>query len=320
MRAVSVSGTARSVRSPVGPVDVAFGHEVALRQEHPDDLDRVQRDPVGTRHDRVAGGGGQARDEAGQQLAHRLDGQAAPRWMEVKARFPAPQSGRRSSSSGRARVTIRIGDERLHSRRWSMKSRRPGSAWWRSSNTRTTACVAASRSKNVRHAPKSWSVAAPPSKPSSESRAGAIQAALGLVRDVHLEHRGDGGSGRRLVVRLLQPGPTPDHLAEGPERDALAVGRASPVVPPDGLDESVDVLEEFPGEARLADARRSHDADEAGPAFATGRVEQVPELAHLLVAPDERGLEALGPPDPAALGDDPDGSPGGNGRDLALQA
>ena len=174
-----------------------------------------------------------------------------------------------------------------------MKSSRPVSAWWRSSKTITTGAVAASRSKNVRHAPNSCSDPAPDSSPSSDSSAGSIQRPLGLVGDVLLEHRGDRRAGRRLVVGLLEAGAAADHLAERPERDALAVGRAAAVVPPDGLDQPVDVLEELPGEARLADAGRPDDADEPRPALAAGRVEQVLELAQLLVAADERRLERL---------------------------
>ena len=58
---------------------------------------------------------------------------------------------------------------------------------------------------------------------------------LGLVRDVCGEHGRDGGPGRRLVVGLLETGATPDHLAERPERDPVAVRRATAVVPPDGF-------------------------------------------------------------------------------------
>ncbi len=47
---------------------------------------------------------------------------------EVVARNPAPQVDRRSRSLGRARVRIRIGSLRLHSRMNTMKSRRPKSA------------------------------------------------------------------------------------------------------------------------------------------------------------------------------------------------
>ena len=54
------------------------------------------------------------------------------------------------------------------------------------------------------------------------------------------------------------------------------------------------------------------DADQPRPALARRGVEEVLELAELLVAPDERRLERLRPADPAALGDDPDGAPGGH--------
>ena len=90
-------------------------------------------------------------------------------------------------------------------------------------------------------------------------------------------------------------------------------------MPPDRLDQAIDVLQEFPREAGLADPCRSDDADQAGPALTARGMEQVPELAHLLVTPDERSLEPFGATDPAALGDDPDRTPGGHGRDLALE-
>ena len=50
-----------------------------------------------------------------------------------------------------------------------------------------------------------------------------------------------------------------------------------------------------------------------------GRVEQVLELAELLVAADERRLERVAPVPPAALGDDPEGAPGRDRAVLALE-
>jgi hypothetical protein len=89
---------------------------------------------------------------------------------------PAPQSGRRSSSSGRAMVTMKIGLVRDHSSRCSMKSNVPESAQCRSSNTSATSPVAAMRSKKVRHAPNSCSgLADSAPMPRSASRAGSIQ-------------------------------------------------------------------------------------------------------------------------------------------------
>ena len=98
-----------------------------------------------------------------------------PRASEV-APAGAPVRAR-SSSSGRARVMIRIGTPRLHSSRWSMKSSSPASAHCRSSNRSVTIPVEASRSKNVRHARNSSS--RPPAgaspTPSRASSAGSIQ-------------------------------------------------------------------------------------------------------------------------------------------------
>ena len=176
-----------------------------------------------------------------------------------------------------------------------MKSSRPGSAQWRSSKTMTTGAVAASRSKNVRQAANSCSEPAPlVSIPSRASRAGSIQ-------------RRSSGSGhcaatvsaslrarRRLVVALEEAGPRPDHLAERPERDPLAVRRGAPLVPPDRRPRAPSTyLRNSQARRRLADAGRADDRHEPGAPLAAGRVEEVLEQAQLVVATDERGLERL---------------------------
>ena len=183
----------------------------------------------------------------------------------------------------------------------------------------TTGPVAARRSKNVRQAPKSCCDPTPGIEAQQREHGGLDPGALGGVGDVLLEHGRDGRPRGRLVGVLLEPGAAADHLAERPEADAVAVGGAATVVPPDVLDEPVDVLEELPGQARLADAGRAHDADEADAALAGRGVEVVLELAQLLVAPDEGRLERLRPPDAAALCDHAERAPGGHGADLALE-
>ncbi len=108
----------------------------------------------------------------------RIDGSSSGcRSSARNARRPAPHPGRFSSSSGRARVMIRIGTLWLHSSMCSMKSSVPGSAQCRSSNRSATTPVDASRSKNVRHAENSSS--APPAgaspTPSRARIAGSIR-------------------------------------------------------------------------------------------------------------------------------------------------
>ena len=175
-----------------------------------------------------------------------------------------------------------------------MKSSRPGSAKWRSSKTITTG--ARRRQPLEERAPGAEQLlgADPGLDAQERQQRGLDPAPLGLGRG-----RGRRGSRRpsrgssRSSSRLQQAGAAADHLAQRPEADPLAVGGRAAVVPPDVLDQAVDVLEELPGEAGLADARRPDDRDQPGPALAGGGVEQLLEQAQLVVAADERRLQRL---------------------------
>ena len=159
-----------------------------------------------------------------------------------------------------------MGWSRDHSRRWSMKSSVPESAQWRSWKTRTTVPVDGEpleeRSPRAEQLVGDEIAAA---IPRSSSIAGSIQRRSGSSGTTLVQHRGDLGPGRRLVVRLGQPGPPADHLAERPERDPLAVGGRATVVPPRPRHDPVEVLLELPGEPALADAARPDDRDVADP-------------------------------------------------------
>jgi hypothetical protein len=139
------------------------------------------------------------------------------------------------------------------------------------------------------------------------------------VGDVLAHDRRHARSGGRLVVGLDEPRAPADHLAERPERDALAVGGAPAVVPPDLLDEPVEVLLELPRQARLADPRRPHHAHEARFPVTSAGVKQVLEQPELLVPPDERRLERLAPVAAATLRHDAKGVPRRHRRLLAFQ-
>jgi hypothetical protein len=180
---------------------------------------------------------------------------------------------------------------RLHSRRWSTKSRSPEE------------------------------LLGPDPRLDAEKREQRAldPAPLLGIGDVGGERLGDLCPCRGLVIGLEQPAAAADHLAERPERDAVAIGRAAAVMPPDRLDQAVDVFEELPGEAGLADAGRTDDADEPRPLLAAGRMEEVLEEAELVGAPDERRLERIRSIAATALGDDPDGAPGGDRARLALE-
>ena len=145
----------------------------------------------------------------------------------MNVRVPVPQPGRRSSSSGRASVTTVSGTPVLQSSRWSMKSSRPASAQWRSSNRRTTGPGRGDPLEE--RAPRAEQLLAGGTaaafEPEQDEERVLDPAALGLVGDPARDPGRDRGPGRRLIVALDQTDPAADHLAERPERDALAVGR-----------------------------------------------------------------------------------------------
>ena len=202
-----------------------------------------------------------------------------------------------------------------------MKSSRPLSAHWRSSNRRTVVARSAIRSKKIRHAANRTS--RPPagagSSPSRVSRAGSTQRRSSSSGTNSATVAPDPLAGGLLVVGLGQPGPPPDHLAQRPERDPLAVRRRAAAMPVDRLADPVDVLLELPGQPALADPARAGDRDEPGPAVPAGRRDQVLEQAQLLVPADERRLGQVGPAPTPALGHDAQRPIGGDRRRLALE-
>ena len=96
----------------------------------------------------------------------------------------------------------------------------------------------------------------------------------------------------RDVVGLGDPGSHPDHLAERPERDAIAVGRAAALVPVDVVGEAVYVLGQFPCEPGLAYPADPGDRYEPRFPFALCGVEQLLQQTELFRPSDERRLGA----------------------------
>ena len=167
-----------------------------------------------------------------------------------------------------------------------MKSSVPGSAQWRSSKRRTTSRSPAIRSKNVRQALKSSPAPTSGASPIPRRTGGpARPVALLALGDEAGHRRRDLRAGRRRVVGLDEVRPAPDHLAEGPEGHALAVRGRAALVPVDALDDAVDVLQELPGEAALADAALAGDRDEPDASLPRGRVEEVLEEPELRSRP-----------------------------------
>jgi hypothetical protein len=122
-----------------------------------------------------------------------------------------------------------------------------------------------------------------------------------------------------LVLLLLDRGPHPDHLGEGPVRDAVAVGQAPAAVPQDAFGDAVHVLLELPRQARLADAGDAGHGHEVGASLLDAGVEEVLHETELEVPADPGWLEGVGAPDAPSDRNNPERAPHGDGVALALQ-
>ena len=203
-----------------------------------------------------------------------------------------------------------------------MKSSVPESAQWRSSNTRTTGPVAASRSKNVRHAPNSCSRRrSPVSTPRRARRAGSIQRRSAVDR----------ARARRAVAATFARVVGSSSVSARPARPRIISPRAQKLipspyagrpaaVPPDRRRRCRRGTSRTPRRGGSCRCRRCPmtETSRVRPSR-TGRVEEVLEQPELVVAPDERRLERVGPAAAAALGDDAQGPPRGDRRRLALE-
>ena len=172
--------------------------------------------PGRSRHEPVAA----ARASRHRRQGLEVHGREAP-----AGRCPTP--GARRAAPGRASVRTKIGSSRDHSTRWSMKSSVPESAQWTSSKTSATVPLPASASKNARHAPNSSAGDTPAGIPSSCEQRCSTQARSGWPGMCSSSSAAIASRVASCVVRLGEARPAADHLAERPERDALAVRRAS---------------------------------------------------------------------------------------------
>ena len=192
--ACSVSGMSSSSPSVADDaVGLAGLLEHTAVGQHPDRLDRIERDrprPAPRCRARPAAGSPSTSPVTSSRIASSGSGS---RCSDDDVPEPAPQSGRRSSSSGRARATTRIGDVARPARAVTRRSRAgPGRPTAGPRTTRTTVPASATRSKKRRHAANSSSRSPGGAR---RGRAGGQArldpAALVLVGDVVVERRGE---------------------------------------------------------------------------------------------------------------------------------
>ena len=294
--------------------------EPAVGDQHPDRLDRIQRDALGTRHDRADRRLGQAADEPTQQLAHAFVVERLQVEGEEVAAAGAPagpvveqlRAGQRHDEDRDVEAPVEhVVDEVEHARVGPvevLEEQRDRAVAGDSLEVRPPRGEHPLRAAFGRI-----------TDPEQGEEGGFDPAGLVLVGDEALDRGGDLRSRGLLVIGFEQVGPGADHLAEGPEGKPLPVRRGAAFVPEDGVDDAVDVFQELPREAALANAGLPGDRHEPNPAVAGRGVEQVLEEPQLGVAADERGLEAVLAAAATALRNDPYGPPGRYGSGLALE-
>ena len=302
------------------PISTILGRESTLVQQHPDGLDGVERHAVGAFEDEPHRGVRQARNEAIEALGHDLVTERLEREGDRVAASGAPVRPPLEQVRPRQRHDEdRMGAAPLEHVVDEVEEARIGPL---------EVLEEQDRQAQVRDALEER----PPRGEQLLALAGTAlldaeqleEARLDPAPLLRIRHiLGDGGSDplarRRRVVGLGQPCPLPDHLAERPERDALAVGGRASLVPVDVLDDAVDVLVELPAQARLADPGHPDERDQPRSPLARGRVQQLLENSHLGVASNERRLERLAAVRAAAHGDDPIRAPRADRQLLSLE-
>ena len=219
-------------------IDIAVKGEFALGQEHPDRFDRVQRDPVRAGDDRLDRRLRQPGDQAGEQVAHRRRGQRLEieRGEVALARAPVGPLLEQFRPAERHHVDRRV-TAPLHQVVDEVDEAGIGEV-----EVLEDEDDRGGRGEPLEECPPRPEelLRADAGLDAEQGQEGGLDpAAVVGVRNVLGEHRRDARSCRGRVVRLEQPRPPPDHLAERPEADPVAIRRVPALVEPDRLDEAV---------------------------------------------------------------------------------
>ncbi len=220
-----------------------------------------------------------------------------------------PQLGLRSENSGRAVQTRSIGTASGRPATCSTNSRSAGSAQWTSSNTKTAPPEPASASRNRLHAvnDSSRSAVLEGSTPTSGAKRALTHSSSPDSKGTRRSARSSFASRPSGRVGLEDACLGLHDLAQGPERDAFAVGQAPPLAPDHRLLTAMDELEELMDHPALADTRFAEDRDELAGTVADRPVQQAFEERPLGITSDEGDLVSTGDvgPEPGASGERP---------------
>ena len=273
-------------------VDLSLLCEQAAVEEHAHRLDRVQRHALRSLQDATPELVRQSGNESGEQLFHRLRRQ----WLEVERGEVALASAPGGSLVGELRP-----GEHEHEHRMAPGPLEQVLEEVEQPGVRPLHVLEDEDDRVALGQPLEED---PPGReevllvagssllePEQVSEARLDPVLLVRIRDVLLDRGPELSSGRRRLLVLDDVAAHPHHLRERPVGDALPVGEAATAVPPGVVGQPVDVLEELPGQARLADAGDARDRDELRLLLVRGAVEQLLDQAQLAVAADEGRLE-----------------------------
>ena len=276
------------------PVGAILGSKSTFVEQHPNRLDGVQRHAVRAFEDESHGGIRQARNEAVEALGHHFVTERLEREGDRVAASGSPVRPPIEQVRARERHDEdRMGTAPLEHVVDEVEKARIGPLEVLEEEDRQALVGDALEERPPRREQLLALAGAALLDAEQLEKTRLDPASLLRVGDVLGDGGGDPLARRRRVVGLGQPGPLPDHLAERPERDALAVGGRASLVPVDVLDDAVDVLVELPAQAGLADPGHPDERHQPGSALARGRVQQLLEDPHLGVASNERRLERL---------------------------
>jgi hypothetical protein len=276
------------------PVDGPVADEQASIEQHPNRLDRVQRDALGPLEDAVAQRHRQTGHEPLEQLLHRV--------LRERLQIPGGDAAP-AGSPGRSPLQQLRPRQRDHEQR--VVARPLQEVLDEVQQARVRPLQVLEHQHGRIHVGEALEEQAPGGEhllpvtrvevaESEQLRQARLDEAPVIgVRQVLVQRRPQLAERRLGRLVLGDPATHPHHVRQRPVGDPLPVGQTAAAVPEHRLDDAVEVLVELPRQPRLADPGDPRHRDQVRLPLLGAGVVEILDLAQLAVAADERRLQAL---------------------------